>query len=229
MEINYTNVVQCDKCNNSGLLMWRDKETGEVMGKQCDCHNQRLTLLNLEKSGLKNSVQQFTFERFTRDQPFQKAMYEMCQKFTHQDKQKFLYISGQPGCGKTHIGTATCRVYIYRHLPTLYVTYLTLMNDMKAKVNEDDYNAVLQRYASIDVLYIDDFMKHDPSKADIAHSFELINLRVVADRITIITSERSLEDITEIDEALGGRIKQRCGEFVMNIARAPGRDWRLRE
>jgi DNA replication protein DnaC len=70
-------------------------------------------------------------------------------------------------------------------------------------------------------------MKFKPSESDVKHTFELINMRLIRQDITIITSERSLSEIMGIDEALGSRIKQMCGEFTINIAKKDGRNYRL--
>ena len=58
---------------------------------------------------------------------------------------------------------------------------------------------------------------------------EIVNLRVLGERTTVITSERTVAHIVDIDEALGGRLTQMCGEFAVTIAPAPGRNWRLRQ
>jgi hypothetical protein len=72
------------------------------------------------------------------------------------------------------------------------------MNDLKAKVNDEQYEEALFKYGAADVLYIDDFMKQEPTKADKDNSFELINLRVVKNKRTIITSERALDEIKQV-------------------------------
>ena len=68
-----------------------------------------------------------------------------------------------------------------------------------------------------------------PTAAEVKHTFEVLNMRLVRNGITIITSERSLMEICDIDEALGSRIKQRCGKYAMDILRKPGRNYRMRD
>lgn len=190
---------------------------------------QRITKTLMEMSGLEEDVLNFRFDNYECNQRFNQVMFDTCQKFIAQEAAKFLFISGQPGTGKTHLGTATCNHYISLGVSTIYTTYKLLMNDLKANYNDEEYSVALRKYTGVRVLYIDDFMKEEPTKSDLSHSFELINLRYLQKKITIITSERSLDEIIEKDEALGGRIKQRCGEFAINIARKPGRDWRLKD
>lgn len=199
--------------------------------------------LRLEKSGFYDKetdecvIDKYRFDNFNRIEGFQHDMYDMCQRFIKQGG--WLYMSGQNGAGKTHLGTAVCGHFLKAGRSTRYVIFKTLMVELKANVNDDEeYARLLNEYGRADVLYIDDFMKpvrdpetqraKQPSAADIDHSFTLLNMRYVRNGTTIITSEKSLNEIMGLDEALGSRIKQRCGEFVMNIARKEGRNWRLR-
>lgn len=226
MELNYKTVLHCEKCGDTGLVdVERD---GRRLFAYCECDPRRKSLLALKQSGLAASVARYTFDSFVAEQEFQRYMKDKCQRFLEQDDCRFLYIGGQSGCGKTHLGTAVCTALLGRGMELAYITFPALMNELKSRVNESDYAQTVQRYGAVPVLYIDDFMKFEPTKSDIAHAFEVINLRVVNDRATVITSERELDEIVRIDEALGGRIKQMCGEFAVGIACAAGRNWRLR-
>ena len=226
MEMSYKTVMHCERCGDTGLV--DVVVDGRALLARCECDARRKTLLALKRSGLEDSVERFRFDNFETGQDFQKRMATVCRRFIGQTERRFLYIGGQSGCGKTHLGTAVCAELMGQGLRTAYTTFQLLMNELKRRVNEDDYAETLSRYGGVPVLYIDDFMKFEPTKSDIAHSFELINLRVIQNRITVITSERSLDEVTAIDEALGGRIKQQCGEFAFSVGRAPGRNWRLR-
>ncbi len=234
MEIEYEKVMHCDLCSDTGLRL--DKVDGVVVSTRCKCHNKRLILIALYKSGFydeetgESVLDTMRFDNFDRDQDFQRAMYDLCQRFINQTESRFLALMGQSGAGKTHLATAVCGHYINKGADTIYTTFKKLMIEMKDKVTDDAaYGEVLRKYGGASLLYIDDFMKSAPTKADIDHSFELINLRVVSGKITIITSERSLDEIIGIDEALGGRVKQKCGEFAMNIVKKEGRNYRTRD
>jgi DNA replication protein DnaC len=205
---------------------------------------QKRSLRLLEKSGFGESIEEvrefmktYSFITFTRNDEFQKRMFELAQKFIRQAEYKFFALTGAPGCGKTHLGTAISGHYLNAGKNTLYEIFGSLMNRLKSMLNDEEYGDEIYRLSCAEVLYIDDFMKpvkdeygkvKPPTGADIRISFELINLRTVKKRITIITSERSLDDVIGIDEALGSRIKQQCGEFALNIDKKEGRNYRLR-
>ena len=226
MALSYGTVLHCERCGDTGLV--DIVADGRAMMARCECDARRKTLLALKRSGMEKSVEQFRFDNFCTEQAFQRLMKERCERFLAQDEQRFLYIGGQSGCGKTHIGTAVCAALLARGVEMAYITFPALMNELKSRVNDEDYAQTVRRYGTVPLLYIDDFMKFKPTQADIAHAFEVINLRVVNDRITVITSERELDEIVAADEALGGRIKQMCGEFAVGIGRGEGRNWRLK-
>lgn len=241
-QITYQNVYHCEKCGDTGLV---DVEVdGRAMMDYCKCHAIRKSLIALKKSGLQDSIKKCRFENFETDEPFRKEMKDLCERFLGQKESRFLYLGGQPGCGKTHIATALCGSYITRGARTIYTTHQILLQEMKTFALDEEYSAVLHKYADVTVLYIDDFFKPitetdrrsgqkvriPPTAADIKHTFELINMRLVNNKITILTSELFIDEIIDIDEALGSRIKQKCGaEYAMNIAYAKGRNWRTRK
>jgi DNA replication protein DnaC len=209
---------------------WNER-IAEMKRKSDEEHKRReaeeLSLLLIEKSGLRECIDKMTFKSFVAKEDWQKMMLDKCRRFIGSGA-KGLIITGQPGCGKTHLGTAVCGHFIKSGRSTRYTTYQQLMTAFKAAVNDDEaYQEVLNEYGRCAVLYIDDFMKFKPSESDVKHTFELINMRLIRQDITIITSERSLSEIMGIDEALGSRIKQMCGEFTINIAKKDGRNYRL--
>jgi hypothetical protein len=71
-------------------------------------------------------------------------------------------------------------------------------------------------------------MKQRPTRADVNLAFEIINARGAANKITIISSECTLTDLIDIDEAVGGRIKQKCGAHCWSIDPDRSKNYRLR-
>ena len=55
-------------------------------------------------------------------------------------------------------------------------------------------------------------------EADINLAYQLLNERYNTRRRTIISSERSIEDILRIDEAVGGRIFELAREYCVMTA-----------
>ena len=83
-----------------------------------------------------------------------------------------------------------------------------------------------------DILYIDDFFKTRRgdfvSTADVNATFKIINYRYNEELPTIISSELSLQQIVEIDEALGSRIAEMANHKIF-IERDPQKNYRFRD
>ena len=83
-----------------------------------------------------------------------------------------------------------------------------------------------------DILYIDDFFKTRRgdfvSTADVNATFKIINYRYNEELATIISSELSLQQIVEIDEALGSRIAEMANHKIF-IERDPKKNYRFRD
>jgi len=225
-ELSMRNVMHCEVCQDSGFeVVIVD---GRPMARYCACLPRRRTLYHLKKSGLEGVVERYRFDNFRTDEEFQRRMLELCRQFVGQDRRRMLYLSGCSGAGKTHLGFAVCEHFLSRGRGVVYRSYQQLMNEMKSALGTDTYEELLRDYGKADVFCIDDFMKYPPSPADIRHSFELINRRVMTEGVTVITSEQPLDAIIGYDEALGGRIRQQCGEFAFFVSPGPGRNWRLK-
>jgi DNA replication protein DnaC len=90
----------------------------------------------------------------------------------------------------------------------------------------------MQWLKEVDLLYLDDFLKitagKEPSAADIRIAHELLNHRYVARKRTIISSERYLNEIIDIDQATGGRIAERARGYTLNLQRTKAKDYRMK-
>ncbi|MBQ7347772.1 MAG: hypothetical protein IJW55_07430 [Clostridia bacterium] len=86
---------------------------------------------------------------------------------------------------------------------------------------------------SVKVLYIDDFLKvqrgQQPTPADINLAFEIINHRDVKNLRTIISTERTIDDIISLDDAVGGRIYELAKGFGMSLAYDKSKNFGLRK
>lgn len=102
----------------------------------------------------------------------------------------------------------------------------------KALVNTDEYHRILQPLKDVPVLYIDDMYKtgkgQSPTTADVNLAFELINYRYNDEtKRTIISTERTLDELMSIDEAVGSRIYERSKGYRLDFS--DKQNWRLRD
>ena len=98
-----------------------------------------------------------------------------------------------------------------------YMLWVDESNRLKQIITDsEEYNIAINEYKHIKVLYIDDLFKSQPTPADLKLAFEILNYRYMQDDlITIITSEMLLDNLP--DEAIAGRIKQRCGNNIFAL------------
>lgn len=221
----------CPKCKNKGYIA--GVKGLYMVTVPCECMKIRANMARLERSGLKDSVAEYTFKNYKADKPWQKGILERAVEFA-KDPKGWFYIGGQVGSGKTHICTAIASHLIKKGREVLYMRWTDDTVKLKAvKNNDEEYGAMIEKFKRTDVLYIDDFFKTEkgkqPTTADVNIAFEMLNYRYNnRDLITIISSERTLGELLDIDEATGSRIKQRCGNNHISVERKPENNYRLR-
>lgn len=216
-------------------------ENGYEYMQECECMEKRRSIWRIERSGLSDMVKRYTFDTFEVKAKHQKAMKDMGEAFC-QEKSGWFYIGGQVGCGKTHICTAIANSLMQKGLNVRYMIWPDEVTKLKAiKMKEEEYSLEIGYLKDAPVLYIDDFFKVSkvetpkglvqgkPTLPDLSVAFELINARYNdIGKITIISSELSVGDIIDLDEALGSRIKHRCGVYNLTIAKGKEKNYRLK-
>ena len=206
----------------------------------CKCWRVRSAINKLARSGLKNAVKAYTFEKYETPDAWQKHIKDTAMRFCQDSGNSWFFIGGQSGAGKTHICTAIAVHYIRQGMEARYMLWRDEIVRIKALVNEhEEYTKIMQDLKTVPVLYIDDLFKtgesHDkqarPTTGDINAAFEIINHRYSnPGLITIISSEKTLPELLEIDEATAGRIAERSktGGYCVNLKKDSKRNWRLR-
>ena len=234
----------CPLCLNRGTVMgFRTDDSGvSEFLTLCRCMEIRKSIWRLKRSGLEKSIREYKFRNFKAEEPWQKAMLDTVTSYLTSGAKdgKWLYMGGQPGCGKTHLCTAVAGKLLYQ-MPLLYVVWPQISKRLKAIVNEaEEYASEVGRLQTVDALYIDDLFKpvteedRDgtvrkgyPTAADIKLAFEIINYRYVNHLPTILSSEWHIADLADIDEATGSRIAERSKGYCLDIRNDRARNRRL--
>lgn len=221
----------CPICKNKGEIMFL--KNGYETIRECQCMNVRKTIKRIERSGLKDLMKDYTFEKFIVSSDWQKKAKTMALEFLKDYENKWFFVGGQVGCGKTHLCTALVGAFIRSGKPAHYMLWRDEVVQLKAVVTDDEaYGKAIRKLKEIEVLYIDDFFKMErgkqPSTAEINIAFELLNYRYNNPRlVTIISSERLIDDIIDIDEAVGSRIYQRSKQYCMIVNYDRSKNYRL--
>ena len=224
--------IDCRKCKNRGHIS--AVKGNEVVWQMCDCMSARKSLAQIERSGLKSLLDEYTFENYEATEDWQKHALSMAQNYVEYGADKWLFFGGQSGAGKTMLCTAVSGELLKRNNVVKYMMWDSESKTLKSLVNETyEYEKRIDELKSVKVLYIDDFLKvqrgQQPTPADINLAFEILNYRYVNKLRTILSSERTVDDILSLDDALGGRIYEMSKGYQMNIARDKNKNFRLRK
>lgn len=219
--------VDCPICGNTGTLVEKGPALLELHVRPCPCMKKRLSLRSLKAAGMEDMAARYTMEAYVADTDKRKNIKDAALRFIAQDNGWF-FIGGRSGSGKTHICTAICTGLMDRFSSIIFMPWRDEISALKMSMRDaDSYEKRMKQLKQSPVLYIDDFLKGGTTDSDIRIAFELLNARYnTKSQRTIISSELSLEDILQIDEALGGRIYERSRGFAVN---APDDNWRMGE
>jgi DNA replication protein DnaC len=227
----------CKKCLNRGNKFF--VEGDYIVSRECECMKIRRSYWNIEKSGLKDLLGRYTFENFTAGEQWQKEFKADAQRFVSDHTGKWFFAGGQVGCGKTHICTAIVGEFLKQGIESRYMLWRDEVVKLKACVNDEyEYGKLIVPLKTVPVLYIDDFFKtanddkdnkRPPTSGDINVAFELLTYRYNNYKlITIISTERSIDDLLDCDEAVGSRIYERTKDYCCYIQPGENRNYRLR-
>lgn len=225
----------CYKCLNRGHIAI-PREDGSISTRECDCMKIRRCVWEMEKSGLKNIIQEKTFEAYTATEEWQKTI--KARAVAYADKlEGWLLFCGQSGSGKTHLCTAVCRHRLLTGAEVRYMPWRDKVAELKALALDNEHRAeIINGYKTAQILYVDDLYKvgratdgtSNPTGADVSLAFEIINHRYINHLPTIISTEKTPQELVEIDEATGSRIVEMAGSNILSITRDPKRNYRLR-
>lgn len=223
--------IHCPKCLNKGSVAVIPPGENHMVVRPCSCMPRRRTALRLLQCGMLERARECTLERFRTDTPTQKALKAGVEDFLRQEPGPWLCICGQSGVGKTHLCTAAFVQLVARQ--GLEGSYMLWVRDMR-RIRAELYDAaapLLERFKQAPLLYIDDLFKADLSQGlrdtDLRLSFELLDYRYSRRLVTILSTELPFQRLTELDQALAGRLRERCGPYLLNAAPDLGKNYRF--
>lgn len=120
---------------------------------------------------------------------------------------------GRPGSGKTHLLMAISNYLLAKSVQVLYFPFVEGFNEIKG--NLDTLESRIFQLQQADVLFIDDLFKGRKEIKDfvIEQVFAIINYRYLEKKPTLISSEKTIAGLCEIDEGIGSRINEMCRDY----------------
>ena len=229
----------CEKCNNRGFyVVVKNTDIGWYdFAVDCECLKVHNLIKSMYESGLGDMLKVYKFATYNHDLNWQNNIYNKAQNFVKCPTNCF-YIGGQVGSGKTHICTAIVGEFMKKSETSVkYVVWEELSTLLKQEQFDDkeSYNERLDTLRECKVLFIDDLFKTVPTIADIRNCFNIVNYRYnlsksYADEnyITIISSEKTINELLEIDEAIASRIYEMAKGYCLSIDRDSQKNYRFR-
>ncbi len=221
----------CNECKDTGWIIFYD-DGREVM-KRCNCYPVKQAKELLARSGLSVEFCKKGFGNFFTKghsvlenaknialnyvQDFRKIRHDRCNS---------VMFCGQPGSGKTHLGTAICNSLVGMGIPVMYMPYRNAMTKLKQNITDEaEYSKEISKYMDTAVLYIDDMLKGRLTETDVNVMYEIVNYRYMNNLPLIISTEKNLDELLVFDEATGSRIIEMC---IGNIIYLEGKELNYR-
>lgn len=221
----------CPKCEDRGYIF--KIQDGYEVAVPCSCLEKRQSIEKLALSNLTEVFRQKTINSFKADKEWQiKAKNEVLRyinDFLKKETNASLILVGNPGSGKTHLGIGTMLELIDNNVGCVYKEYITMLTDLKqTSMDETDYIRTLEKYINPRVLFLDDFLKGQPTEADRKYIYKIINTRYLKGKPMIISTEKSIKEILMFDEAIGSRLLEMSQGNIITFPRGIENNYRLK-
>ena len=210
---------KCNKCRDLTFII------NDGVATPCECRIVKEAKDILRKSGISEEFRNKNFENFKTINDSQAInAYNKAIKYSNNfhiiknNTQNSIMFMGQSGSGKTHLSLSIANVLMDNGVGVVYMGYRDVITQIKQNImDEVYYNKIMNRYKNAKVLLIDDLFKGSISKSDINIMFELINHRYFNKLPVIVSTELSIENLVNIDEALGSRLIEMSKDFLVGI------------
>lgn len=226
---------QCSICCDDGYIVevdgkqipYRDAPSGGRV-QPCTCQIKKEMEISMSNSGIDiNKYKQKSFETFIRDTEEARKMYDLANRFLDDNEVQGVGYFGQSGAGKTHICIAICNELAKKGIRHRYLNYREDLPRLKALMSDpyakEEFAKEMNKFKQTKVLYIDDLFKlaknskGDIDTRDLQIVFDIINYRYINGMRIIISSEYTVAEIKEFDEATAGRIFEMMKDTGLKI------------
>lgn len=214
-----TSEYRCAKCRDLTFII----QDGVAIA--CKCRGVRQAEEILRRSGISEEFRNKRFSNFVYGSQRQiiDAYKEACTyakyfKDIENDRCNSIMFMGQVGSGKTHLSLAIANELMKHGVGVVYMGYRDVITRIKQNVmDEVYYHRVMGRYKNARVLLIDDLFKGKISESDINIVFELVNYRYFNNLPIIVSCEKCVDELMDVDEAIGSRLVEMCSNCVVCI------------
>lgn len=213
----------CEQCNDTGWIIIPQEKMQPIM-RRCQCAKDEITKKQWEACGLNPSSAQQTFTNFkiwnASSSKGKTTGTEYYKKFESikSTRRNSIIFCGQVGSGKTHLSIAIALNLLKKGKRVVYMPYRDVITSLKQNmIDEEFYKKTISKYQKAQVLLLDDLFKGKINETDINIMFEIVNYRYLNNLPLIVSTEKSIEELLDFDEAVASRIYEMCKDFIVEI------------
>ncbi|OMF70475.1 hypothetical protein BK142_23660 [Paenibacillus glucanolyticus] len=225
----------CHKCKDDEWIIKKNEDDREY-AVPCECRKERAAERLMRSSRITPEFQSKRFNNFVQEgRPYQvvEALKAACNYVRDLDDKNIpkggIALLGRPGCGKTHLLMAIANYLLALGTQVIYFPFVEGFNEIKA--NLDSLETRIYQLQQADVLYIDDLFKGRKEITDfvIEQTFAIINYRYLEKKPILISSEKTIAGLCEIDEGIGSRINEMCRDYRVILQGGIELNYRLQQ
>ncbi len=198
LPINHPNFGKLFPCPcRAGEIRQQRAETLQEIGNLSELKRYTFDTFQIEGHGL-------TPERFANLNRVRETALEFSR-----DPKGWLVFRGSYGCGKTHLAAAIANACLDQGYPVLFITVPDLLDELRAAFAPDSTATYSERFNQVrnaPLLIMDDLGTENGTPWAQEKLFQIINHRYVTRLPTVITTNRTLEEIDP-------RIRSRLSDF----------------
>lgn len=205
--------ASCPRCRD---MHWLDRGGEYVPCTNCSAFD--MEAVRLSRSGIPEARRQQTLGSFKPGvHPIAKLALEDAWAFVNGGK-PWLVLSGNPGCGKTHLARGAALELIHQGWDVIYTTSVALATRLKSTqspTSELRFEDVMKQLTEAGLLVVDDYGSETQSDFVTSTYEDIFNARYDAMGVTIITTNLPKEQLKRISP----RIYSRMGDRELSVWR----------
>lgn len=232
-EFGVLDEIDCPICKNKGNIMNTTKYTDKFYVNtivECQCMKKRKQIRKARQSGLGEYVTK-RFEDFETSLEWQKLIKSKAMEYCKGYIDEWFVALGQSGSGKTLISSIIANyMMVVNDFDLMYITWTDFISKTKAQMMGDETMEAydyLSKVKNVECLFVDELLKKY-NDTDLKYIIEIINYRYTNNLQTIITSERTIDELLDIDEATFGRVIEKSNKYLVQIGKDRKKNYRLR-
>lgn len=232
--LNEQDGIECELCKNKGSIHFLKKGFGDRMyitERECYCMAKRKVFRRAKNSGLGEYLNKGLSD-YIATEDWQKICKNRVADFMekHSQDNTWMMACGTSGSGKTLLCSIIANHLLRSGRLVMYVTWTDFISKLKRDMMGDKTNKVseyLEEVKKVEVLFLDEVVKKY-NETDLKYLIEIVNYRYTNNLKTIITSERIVDELLDIDEATFGRAIEKSEGYIINIPKDRKKNYRLR-